>query len=345
MAEDANKKAADELAEEAGKLGFSSRGIESDEDDSQDMGDLEDDNEEEESSEDVEDKEDDTSEDTDEEDDEESDDADDSDEEDEDEEDENDEDEESDKDSSKKKKVIPFKVHNKLRKELREAKKKLADSLEDNKKLADKLPDDFQEKLEELTKKLGVEDPESLKEIVKFLKEYAVDKNADKLQEQIADLKKEVADAKSSTPIVDEFPAEWKTFSEEFFSKEFPNATKEQKKEARKIMYELSHSKKTGGKVYKDEKSGKDVLDPYPLDYIYFKNKEEFASLVTKKKNKGMERTRTQGFRDQESGDDKEVKPLSKNASGADILALDKKYSRLEAGVSDELRSPDNSNI
>ncbi len=109
-------------------------------------------------------------------------------------------------------------------------------------------------------------------------------------------------------------------------------------------MEKLAKTKNVGGKSYIDEKSGKEVLDPYPLDYVFYKNRKEFEYVVTGKKKKGMESARTQGIKPHKDTDG-EIQHLPKNAKASDVRALDKKYSQLESGSFDGLRTPDNSTI
>lgn len=246
----------------------------------------------------------------------------------------------ADKSSSKKsKKFVPFKVVNELRKELGETKRLLGESIENNKKLEAKLPDDFQERIDTLSKEIGIQDPESLKKIINLIKEVAVDKNVKNLESKISNLEKQVQENKTSV-IVDEFPNEWKSFEESSFSKEFPNATAEQKKSARELMRKLAGNPKTGGKVYEHPQTKQKVLDPYPLKFIFWEHQDEFKELVTDKKIKGMERSRGGHIttsREEANTDDLHV---PKNASAATIMDKDKKYRQLEAGASDRFNKP-----
>lgn len=259
---------------------------------------------------------------------------------DEDESEEESEDEEDESSSKKtKKKSIPFKAHNELRKELGDTKRLLQKALDDNKSLEAKLPDDFQQRVDALAKEIGVQDPESLKKIINLIKEVAVDKNVKSLEEKISKLEKTVQDNKTST-VVDEFPSEWKSFEEDSFSKHFPNATTEQKKSARELMRKLAGDSETGGKVYVHPETKQKVLDPYPLSYILFQHKDKFDELVTGKKSKGMERAKGGKIvtsREENNSDDLHV---PKNASGATIMEKDKKYRMLEATGSDRFSAP-----
>lgn len=337
MTKDQNETAKSQLDDEMKALGLGNHSTAStDDEDDQDMGPLDDEDIDEGEEDDSD--EDDADENSDESDEEDSDDEDD----------EEDEDEESDEDSPRSKRKIPFKVHNQLRKDFRKAQTDLKTALENNQKLADKLPDDFQERMDVFTKELGVQDPDTLKKIIGFVKEFGVDKNTAKLEKQIADLEVKIAANKPDIAVVDEFPTEWEAFETTFFQKEFPNATPAQLKEAKQKMHTLSHTKNIGGKSYIDPKSGKEALDPYPLDYIYFKNRSDFEAIVTGKKFKGMESTRTQGIKtSREVAAEKGgvVTQLPKNASAAEIRKMDKQYTRMEVGSDDNLRSPENSTI
>lgn len=336
-----NDQAAKDLATEKSKYGFGPRNADSTdqtelESESEDMGDLEDTEDESASDEDTE------EEDTEEEDDADDDDSDEDDESDEDseddsdedEDDEEDEDDDSEKDQSRKrdpKKV--FKKYNEIRKE----KKVLLAKIDElNTKLEASLPDDFQDRVAELTKDLGVQDPAGLEKVIKFIKEFAVDKNVKKLEDKITTLQKQV-DANKVSSVVDEFPKEWETF-EASLKKEYPNATPEQLKAAKKEMEKLSKTKNVGGKAYIDKESGMEVLDPYPLDYIFYKHKDTFSVLVGGKKRKAMESAHTN--RQTDTNKDGEVQHLAKNAPASDIRKLDKKYSKLESGAFEQMRSP-----
>lgn len=328
-----NDKAAEELAAEKGKFGFKpivkgkEQGENSDlnDDESEDKGDLDEENTDEEESEEEEEGE----ESEDESEDEESE--------------EDDEEEEEEEDTTpKKKKGIPFKTHNKLRKELGEAQKQLKKALADNAELEAKLPDDYEERVKALAAEIGVSDPENLTKLMNLAKDASKGEIA-QMAKKLADLEKLVQD-KTAVSVTDEFPTEWDAFEKDFFTKEFPNATADQLKSARKVMETLAKTKNVGGKAYIDEKSGKEVLDPYPLDYIFYKNRKQFEGVVTGKKIKGMESARTQGIKLQKDTDG-EIQHLPKNAKASDVRALDKKYAQVEAGSLDGLRTPENNSI
>ena len=244
---------------------------------------------------------------------------------------------EEEKDETVHKKGVTFKQFNELRKELREAKGKLIDMATKNAELEAKLPDDFEQRVDALAKEIGVEDPDGLKKITGLMKDVMKGQTAG-LERKLADLEAKFHEKEQSEPVQDEFAAEWETF-ETSFAKEYPNATSEQLKQAQKVMHELSHTKGIGGKSYLDDK-GRELLDPYPFDYIYFKNKEKFEEVVTKNRSKGMETPRSNASRARDDGRPEENKPLSKNSAQADILAYEKRANRAMADSSDRLSVP-----
>lgn len=256
-----------------------------------------------------------------------SDDSDDSEDDSDKDEDEDDEEDDSDKKNQSREKKIPVKVHNELRKNLREAQKKLDDALEENKKLASKLPDDFDERVAALAKELNIEDPEGLSKIAKLVRDASIGKVSE-LEKKLSDLEDTIKNEKKNAPIKDEFDKEWKTF-EKTFKQEYPNATSEQVEKAQELMKKLSHTPNIGGKVYKD-KDGRELIDPYELDYIFFKNKEKFSELSDGKKRKPMETTRTAKIsedRGRKDGDD-DLK-LPENPTPADLAKYQKVSSKM----------------
>ena len=338
---DANAVAQKEMDEEVNKFGFNrpaaKKESDSEDDEDQDMGDLDDDSADDADEEESEDKDTDT-EDSDEEDDsEDSEDDSDSNDEDEDEDDEDDE-----EDSSQKKGKISFKKYNEMRSDLREARKELADEIAKSKALEAKLPDDFQERVKTLAKEIGIEDPENMGKMMALIKDASLG-HVKGLENKISELEQQIADKKSAE-VVDSFPQEWDSF-EKTFLKQYPHATTEQLKEVRSKMRDLAGTEDIGGKVYIHPDTKQKALDPYPLDYIFFKNKEVFESLVTVRKTKGMETARTAAISSSEDKEDLNEAVLPKNASAEQIRKLDKAYSKAEAGSFDGLRAPTNSNI
>lgn len=326
---DANKAAQEAMDEEVNKFGFARPAAKKDsdeEEEDQDMGDLDSEEEESDDSEDESESE------------EESEDSEDDSEEEENE-------EESDKveePESQKKKSISFKKFNELRSELREANRKLKEASDKNVELEAKLPDDFQERVKALATEIGVEDPDNLTKIMNLVKDATVG-NIKGLEAKITALEKQVSDNNASA-IADEFPNEWVSFEKDFLKKEFPNATDEQLKTARDTMKKLAGTKDIGGKVYIHPDTNKEALDPYPLDYIFFRNKKVFEGIITGKKSKGMETSRTAPITTTKKEDDEEM-VLPNNASAEQIRKLDKIYSKAEAGTYDGLRAPTDSTI
>ena len=250
-----------------------------------------------------------------------------------------DEDEEEDEEEdgqSHKKKGISFKQFNEVRSELREARSQIKELIEKGTKEAEKIPDDFMKRTEDLAKEIGVENPDGLKKIMSLVQEV-VKGSRSELEKKLSDLEEKYSEVVKDAPIKDNFEGEWKTFVKSDFSKEFPNATAEELEKAQELMDTLSHDRKTGGRVYKDDK-GRELLDPYELDYIYFKNKDRFQEIVSGKKSKGMEESRTQGIRSNREGKD-EYKPLSKNASTSALRDYEKRSARAMEGI-DNLSEP-----
>ncbi len=210
-----------------------------------------------------------------------------------------------------------------------------------NAELEAQLPDDLDAYADELAKEIGVEDPENLKKILKVMKKVVgkdKDKESAELREKITGLEEKIAAipkvAEKGTEAI-EFTEEWGSF-EPNFTAEFPNATKEQIASAKKLMEKLSHTPGIGGKQFKDA-SGNDMLDPYPLSYIFFQHRKEFEETVDVKRKKGMETGKSQGT----SKEDDAPKKLPKNASASQIRERERELARIESGESD-LRTPEN---
>ena len=327
--ENKNEAARKALDEEKAQFGFNRSGgapKESgsmDEDDDEDLQDLDDDSNDDEEDEDLDESD-------------EEDEADDS----EDDEDSDEEDEEDEEEDDHKK--IPVSQFNKLRAEKRDLQKKLDLAIDNNKKLEAMLPDDFSDRVKALATEIGVEDPENFEKVLKLMRDSIVGKDVKNLEEKLSKLEKQVESNKPEATVVDEFPAEWESFEKDILPREFPNATREEIKDLRALMRSLANDPKTGGKVYKHQATGKDVIDPYPLKYILFDNREKFDELVTNKRSEGMENGKSQGIsKDAKDGD---IKHVNHNSSASDIVSLDKKYAKLDAGRT-TLRSPENSTI
>ena len=333
MALDPNKQAREELSAERAKLGFPKpgpkNGTNSDElDEDTDMGDLEDDATDAESEEETD--VDSEGSDDDESDKDESEDGEEGDE---------DEDDESDSQNGKKipKKFLEKEKRKRLKlKEQRdELRSQLASELEEKEKLMAQLPDDLDEKIKVLAEKLKVTDPDNLKEMIKFIKEMG--------GKDIADLRKQVStlmDSNQGSIIANTFNSEWSSFKP-VLEKDFPGANPEEIAAAQKLMLKLAHTPGVGGRKFTDS-DGKEKLDPYPLEYVLFKNRNQFEAIMTKKRVKGMEQGRTQGTT--VASNDDASKKLPKNATSAQIRAKERYLASLEEGDSD-LRTPENREI
>lgn len=251
--------------------------------------------------------------------------------------------EEDDQPQDKKKKVIPFKVHNKLRKDLRDTQALLAKALLDKEELAAKLPDDFEDRVKALAAEIGVDNPDGLMKITKLMKEVAQGETS-KIAEKFAKLEEQVAEFnKQNVKIVDEFPTEWAAFEENVVKAQFPNATPEQVKDMKRLMETLAKKPGVGGKLYTGENDVQ-LIDPYPLDYILYSNRRQFDAIVTGKKIKGMEIGKTQKIVTENNEGGVENKKLNKGSSGKDIMALDREYAQLESGL-DDFHAPENREI
>lgn len=249
---------------------------------------------------------------------------------------EDEEDEEEEEGQSHKKKGIPYKVFNGLRKDLREANAKIADLMKKDDKKVEDVPEDFSKRVEALAKEIGVEDATGLKKIMALMDEVVKGQSSN-FEKKLADLEEKYGKIIKSAPIDDGFDKEWKSFEKSVFGKEFPDASEEELEQAQELMNELSHSKKTGGIAYKDGE-GRELLNPYPLDYILFKNKKQFEEIMGGKKSHGMEDGRSQNIRTGRETKN-ENKPLPKNASPKEIQEYAKRSSRL-MGSLDSLGTP-----
>jgi hypothetical protein len=248
---------------------------------------------------------------------------------------EDEEDEEEEEGQSHKKKGVPYRVYNDLRSELRELRKEMKEGKDKGEEKAP-VTDDFMKRTEDLAKEIGVENPEGLKKIMSLVQEVVKGSRTD-LEKKLSDLEEKYSEVTKDAPIKDNFETEWTTFAKTDFKKDFPNATAEELEQAEKLMNTLSHTPQIGGKVYKDDK-GRDLIDPYELDYIYFKNREKFQEIVSGKRSRGMEDSRTQGIKNNRENKD-ENKPLAKNASVESIRDYEKRSARAMEGM-DNLSEP-----
>lgn len=133
------------------------------------------------------------------------------------------------------------------------------------------------------------------------------------------------------------FNSEWKSFAPTL-SDAYPKMSAVQLEEAKTLMDELSHDDATGG-LRVTGKDGKPRLQPYPLDYIMFKNKSKFDSILSAGKRRGLESADVTSY---------EISDDSVDMSTArGIEAADKKYSTIESSSSGlrRGRSPKNRSI
>lgn len=325
----ANEAAKKSIAEERAKLGLPPRGAKPSEDDRKELGD---DEPEEEPAGDEPEPKPDPKEDEDEEEGEDDTDEDSDDEDDEDEDEEDDADDEDPKSRKLPKKVLAKEKAKrlKLKEKNKELKKQLADALKSKVELESKIPKDLEKEIQDLATEIGVDDPESLDKFVQFVK-----KNIGKDVEELRKKLQELTEDKQVENETKKFTSDWNQVLPKF-KKEFPNATDEQLAAAQKLMDKLAHTPGIGGRVTKDA-NGNDVIEGYPLSYILFEQREKFEALVTTKKQKGMEKSSTQGI----IKTDNSGKPakLPKNASAEQIRERDKQMAKIEA-ERDELRAP-----
>jgi DNA-binding transcriptional regulator YiaG len=91
--------------------------------------------------------------------------------------------------------------------------------------------------------------------------------------------------------------------------KEFPNATPELLREAQTLMRTLSTSKEYGGTEY-DPSTGKMIgpeKAPMPLDYILFREKAKFATILNVKKGSSGERPTTDPAEREDTGKSEDI--------------------------------------
>jgi hypothetical protein len=81
------------------------------------------------------------------------------------------------------------------------------------------------------------------------------------------------------------FDKEWKSVVPNL-RKMFPNATPEMLEEAKQKMDQIAHSA-AGGKIIKE--NGKEIFVPHDLDFILFRNKKTFRTILSAKKGKSGE--------------------------------------------------------
>lgn len=97
-----------------------------------------------------------------------------------------------------------------------------------------------------------------------------------KLLDELLKYKEDIQEQKRLTEEAIHFNKEWDLLLP-FISKQFRNATDVEKAEAKKLMDKLSHDPNEGGVVI-DEKNK--ILKPYPLDYIFHRNRDKFEAIL-----------------------------------------------------------------
>jgi len=171
-------------------------------------------------------------------------------------------------------------------------------------KLDNPTPKQQEEKIDEisqLAEKRGL-DPEGLAEIVALTKKemLAELEQSGKLnktlpadiQEKLKVLDKVQADMKANEEQV-HFEKEWNTIQTDL-QKQFPNAKQGELTEAKKVMDELAHSKE---------------FHKYDLDYILFKNKDKFETILKVAKNSKSAETSSKQIIDYEETEDINLDP------------------------------------
>lgn len=214
-------------------------------------------------------------------------------------------------------KGIPFREHNRLRTELREerqAREKLAKEFEEYKTKSSQ-PKINEETIRAKAKELLPENAseEDIKKTEFQLKKIVeltgagnpeAETKLQKLEEKIALMEDEKI-----------FREEWDDF-ETGLKKDYPNATRQQMKEARQAMDDLAHAKQYADKEF---------------DYVYFKNKDIFDEILTPKKSKTFESRET--YISSESGEN-ELKPDNFKPKKIPIAKLMKMREKLEETAS-----------
>lgn len=129
---------------------------------------------------------------------------------------------------------------------------------------------------------------------------------------------------------------EWKPFVPDLL-KTYPRATAKQLESAKDLMDQLAHSP-TGGRVIKG-KDGKERLVGHPLEYIMYKNKNEFDRILSNSRRHGLESANVASY--ENDSDDADT------SSSRGIDALDRKYRNVESESSGlrRGRSPRNRSI
>lgn len=166
-------------------------------------------------------------------------------------------------------------------------------------------------------------DPNSLAKIIEAASKVAERRLAGKLpsQESLDVIARQREDGEEKAY----FDTEWKGF-EKTLVRQYPSISARQVQEAKKLMDEISHDPRRGGKKYVG-KDGKERLMPHDLAYIHFQNKRDFDRILSNRKRHGLESGRSRSTLD-ETGE----APNLKTSKGVD--AMDKLYRDAEANDS-----------
>lgn len=324
MSKSEDKKAVDELQEELKELGLPPITSESEEEDEIDLeaagpeddGKEEEESKEEEDSDESEEEEEESEEEDDEEASDEEDDVEESEDDDEEESDEEEEEEDdSDKGSKSKipRKFIPIKQHKDEKKKHRDEVESLKTVIQD---LTKKIEggggsQEDQDDVKALATELGIEDPENFQKVLAFI-EKSVSKKV-QIDPEIAKLVENMKVADQERKDREYFSQTWENFLPEF-KKDFQNADAKNLTEARVLMDRIWHTKE---------------WHAYTIDYVYFKNKNAFAKIITPK-NRGLETGSSRGMQERGS---KKTLALSENASEDEIMRASDAVDTIMAGT------------
>lgn len=126
------------------------------------------------------------------------------------------------------------------------------------------------DEVKKMAEELGIDDPDNFQKVVAFLEKKISDKVKPdpELVKTLEDYKKAQQDKQDR----DYFDDQWSEIVPQL-EKEFPNADKKEIKVAKALMDKIWHSKK---------------WHSYEIDYVFFKNKSEFAKVISPR-NKGLE--------------------------------------------------------
>lgn len=156
-------------------------------------------------------------------------------------------------------------------------------------------------------------DPEGLAEIIAITQKKVVE-DLEKSGRLSKDLPEDI---QKRLKLLDKFEAENETkaeaiaFESEFngilpeLKKQYPNAKESELVEAKKILNQLAHSEKGGVVVKKATETTPGKIKPYPLDYLIYKNRSVFDTVLkVAKHSKSGELGGSKQLADDADGDD-----------------------------------------